>query len=457
MMRHARRATLLSTLLLAAPGCLVSFDGYELDESASAANGGAGAEGGGGGQGGNGAAGSGAVSGSAGSTSGGNAGASGNGGSAGTSSGAQGGMGGSPGGNGGSSGGGTGGAMGGSAGTGAGGSTGATGGAPTGGVGGASGNGGNPAGGSSGSMGMGGASGAGMGGTGGAGTGGTSGAGMGGSSGTAGTMGTGGSAATGGTSMGGSAGTGAAGGTGGSGGATDCPVIAGTTELIRHNLGGGEFFCIDKYEVTNAQYEAYLSLNPSPANQPSLCSWNTNLHPEAGNGCADLEDYKPGPFPDRPITCVDWCDAKAYCEYYGKRLCGAIDGGGLSPNDYDDPSVSQWHAACTINGVRSFTYGNSYESGRCNDLSSTFTGPGNVDDFPLCNGGVQPNNFYCMSGNVHEWEDACSGSGASAQCTIRGGAWLVSGNGASCAGSSRVQRRADSRDQDMGIRCCWSP
>lgn len=450
MMRHARRATLLTTLLLAAPGCLVSFDGYELDESASAANGGAGAEGGGGGQGGNGAAGSGAVSGSAGSTSG--SGGAAAGGSAGSSSGAQGGMGGSPGGSGGvgaagAGAGGSGGsaAAGGTSGTGAaGGSTGATGGTPTGGTSGTGATGGAPTGGSSG-MGVGGSAGT-------MASGGSAGTGA--AGGSAGTMGMGGSAATGGTSTGGSAGTGAAGGTGGTGGVVDCPNPVGTGAMVKHDLPGGGFFCIDKYEVTNSEYRNFVE-STQPPSQPPECSWNTNFAPEAGNGCSNTDDYEPDLLKHYPVTCIDWCDAHAYCEWAGKRLCGAITGGGLGANDFDDPGVSQWHASCTINGARTFPYGNTYVSDRCNDLSSPFAGPAEVTSFDDCTGGFPAQKTFHMSGNVQEWENACTGSGASANCHVRGGYWLHQEATASCASDFTESRSR--REKNIGFRCCSGP
>src|SRR5262249_6416251 len=78
-------------------------------------------------------------------------------------------------------------------------------------------------------------------------------------------------------------------------------------------------FCIDATEVTNGAYKAFLAASPDPSAQPAFCGWNT--------------DYSPSSFygpDDHPVVYVDWCDAYAYCEAAGKRLCGAIGGGAVA-------------------------------------------------------------------------------------------------------------------------------
>ena len=74
----------------------------------------------------------------------------------------------------------------------------------------------------------------------------------------------------------------------------------------------------------------------------------------------------------------------------------------------------------------------------------------------LCQGGYQL--LYDMSGNVREWENACSGSGASASCAQRGGSYLDPEDPPplttlECSSVAPVRR--DTRDRLIGFRCCW--
>ncbi|MFA7228156.1 MAG: formylglycine-generating enzyme family protein [Melioribacteraceae bacterium] len=76
-------------------------------------------------------------------------------------------------------------------------------------------------------------------------------------------------------------------------------------------------FYIDKYPVTNARFLEFLKLNPKWkrsnvkkifADRNYLSHWKSDL--ELG-GSVD---------PNSPVTNVSWFAAKAYCEFYGKRL-----------------------------------------------------------------------------------------------------------------------------------------
>jgi formylglycine-generating enzyme required for sulfatase activity len=85
-------------------------------------------------------------------------------------------------------------------------------------------------------------------------------------------------------------------------------------------------FQIDATEVRVKDYLAFLDAAVPLATQPDVCTWNVSFHPHDSSspfGCTDFDLTQP----NRPIGCVDWCDAAAFCAWRGKRLCGKRGGG----------------------------------------------------------------------------------------------------------------------------------
>jgi formylglycine-generating enzyme required for sulfatase activity len=124
------------------------------------------------------------------------------------------------------------------------------------------------------------------------------------------------------------------------------------------------FYCIDQTEVTNAQYGAFLPT--APATQIPECSWNTSFAPQtAATTCVSPLPYDPVNRASYPVSCVDWCDAYAYCVAAGKRLCGAIGGGAVAAASTTDANQSQWYRACSAAGARRYPYGNQYQPMHC--------------------------------------------------------------------------------------------
>lgn len=85
-------------------------------------------------------------------------------------------------------------------------------------------------------------------------------------------------------------------------------------------------FYLDKYPVTNSQFLQFVKANPKWqrskvkklfADKNYLSNWKNDL--ELGEKV----------LPKSPVTNISWFAAKAYCEYYGKRL----------------PSVAEWELA----------------------------------------------------------------------------------------------------------------
>jgi formylglycine-generating enzyme len=218
-----------------------------------------------------------------------------------------------------------------------------------------------------------------------------------------------------------------------------CP--SGTKGPTMVNVGG---FCIDSTEVTTAQYGAFLvTKGTDVSGQPAECSWNTSytplFWPQTG-----LETH--------PVMGVDWCDAKAYCAWAGKRLCGQIGGGATPFATPASATASQWYAACSMRGGKTYPYGASYVAAACQD--GTIKPPRTVPAGTKlsCDGGYS--GVFDMSGEIQEWEDSCNGTaGTSALCHVRGGMIYDSTPADLACASPRTLTR-ETKNDHTGFRCC---
>ncbi|MBN1611735.1 MAG: SUMF1/EgtB/PvdO family nonheme iron enzyme [Polyangiaceae bacterium] len=224
-----------------------------------------------------------------------------------------------------------------------------------------------------------------------------------------------------------------------------CEAPSGGPTMVRMPEG----YYIDSTEVTQAQYNAWLgTLGSSLPAQPAECSsWNTSVAPTC--------DWDPAARADYPVVCVDWCDAYAYCQGVGKRLCGNRGGGTNPYSDYADAAESQWYAACSSGGVSEYPYGDGYDSDACNGYDYGADETVEVGTLNGCQaaGGTGYEGVFDLSGNVWEWEDSCDGqTGQSDYCRLRGGSFYLVGSDLWCAfayGYSRLYR-----SNDVGFRCC---
>jgi formylglycine-generating enzyme required for sulfatase activity len=159
---------------------------------------------------------------------------------------------------------------------------------------------------------------------------------------------------------------------------------------------------------------------------------------------------------NKPITCVDWCDAVAYCTWAKRHLCGRIGGGSVDVTTgtaYADATKSEWYAACSGGGAHAYPYGGTYGAGVCNDDGNAMK---DVGSSPACEGAAA--GVFDMSGNVDEWADECTtygDPGVHDACTKRGGAYWATPSGLRCDAYF-----ADFRgrlDPGLGFRCCGTP
>jgi hypothetical protein len=138
-----------------------------------------------------------------------------------------------------------------------------------------------------------------------------------------------------------------------------CAAAHAPPAMIQISAGGGRTYCMDTRTVSAADYAAFLEAKIDPGQQPSHCLWNETFAPGAGTTNPMPEECPPNAFdpvhaPNAPATCVDLCDAEAYCLWAGKRLCGRIGGGDVVYADDGLPSLDQFTFACDDEAI-SFT------------------------------------------------------------------------------------------------------
>jgi formylglycine-generating enzyme len=219
--------------------------------------------------------------------------------------------------------------------------------------------------------------------------------------------------------------------------ASACPSGRGPT-MDRLVLGAGSL-CVDRTEVTNAQFAAFLAAGEFPPPAPGCIAGASHV-PTSGWPAPPAQSA-------HPVVNVTWCAAHAFCTWAGKRLCGARGSGG--PIDVPligNPAFDEWSAACSRDGAFAYPYGSTYAAKACNgdDFGERTTAP--VGLLPSCASDGGPLD---LSGNVWEWINACATTG----CYAHGGAFNSKSSELGC--EAKVAVTADAAAlPTVGFRCC---
>ncbi|MBI5237057.1 MAG: SUMF1/EgtB/PvdO family nonheme iron enzyme [Deltaproteobacteria bacterium] len=166
---------------------------------------------------------------------------------------------------------------------------------------------------------------------------------------------------------------------------------------------GRTSFYIDRYEVTNAQYKAFLD---STGRLPPL-RWGDI------SGTENL-----------PVAYVSWYDALVYCRWAGKRL----------------PTEEEWVKAGWRGSSSVYPWGSAIDSGKANTVLSGFGKNAPVGSYEAYNG------VYDMIGNVMEW----TASGQELKVR-RGGSFETDPKHIQRA--SRWLKAPEEADEFTGFRC----
>jgi formylglycine-generating enzyme required for sulfatase activity len=190
-------------------------------------------------------------------------------------------------------------------------------------------------------------------------------------------------------------------------------------------------FMINKFEVSNASYEACVNSGGCTAPAPRSSFTHGSYF-----GNPDFAQY--------PVINVNWNQAQQYCQAQGGRL----------------PTEAEWEYAATGGDGRRFPWGNDFDSSLV-PVSAGDTSAGG--SFP---GGASPFGVYDMAGNVLEWvgdwysqtyyasspAENPTGPDTGNQKVLRGGSF---GNGdpAVYTTTRRFARNPGGSDVDIGFRC----
>lgn len=209
-----------------------------------------------------------------------------------------------------------------------------------------------------------------------------------------------------------------------------CKVTAGGPMALQDfRVSDHGYYCIDKTEVTQAAYAAFLASGPRQKSTSPACTKPQFEPSTAVNVFCDKVPFTPLQTPTLPVVCIDRCDAQAYCNAVGKRLC----------------SGSEWADACQADDPgNTYTYGATYVPGACNDNATVAKGkPEPVATRTACvSRGKTP--LFDMTGNV--WEFTADSS--------IGGGFLTGGGSAQLGCRFAAGGPPEQLTYELGFRCC---
>ena len=227
-------------------------------------------------------------------------------------------------------------------------------------------------------------------------------------------------------------------------------------------LLGGRKICVDRTEVTTAQYATFrtraLGLSPME---------HTALETKVPAACALLAAValSNAGGPDAlPQVNVSFCSAAFYCAAQGKRLCGnAVDGAGIVITDGGTSPPLEWTLACANGKTENyFPWGSVDQSvAKSAGCLTQSTSPGakaprDAGAASACGpgDGLGP---YDMIGNVWEWVTLRSDVDGGASYTGQLGGSFVGATVDGCmgmTGADAVHGEYANGNSQTGFRCC---
>ncbi|MBI5927855.1 MAG: SUMF1/EgtB/PvdO family nonheme iron enzyme [Chloroflexi bacterium] len=188
----------------------------------------------------------------------------------------------------------------------------------------------------------------------------------------------------------------------------DATHYGGTTGG-KYNVGR---FAIARYPITNAQYQLFMEAHDGYGN-PQWWEYSRYAIDWYQRKQSPEETAFPGD--DLPRTNVSWYSAMAFCNWLSYKTDQNI----LLPAEH------QWQRAAQGDYGLKYPWGDEFDGGRCNFMSSN---PTSVTQFP---DGASPYGVMDMCGNIWQWclnEWGTDGLDITSNRprAMRGGTWWVS-------------------------------
>ena len=202
---------------------------------------------------------------------------------------------------------------------------------------------------------------------------------------------------------------------------------AGDTRGAASPSGAGSVaygYSIGKYEITNGQWDTFVSAAGAPTGNPS------NAYDTSASWTGT----------DVPTNEVSWYEAAQFCNYLttGDKSQGAYQwsGNNTNPGDFTGidrdsaistygmvyviPTEDEWYKAAYYTGSGYSTYANGTDTA---PVAGTDTNYDSAIGHPweVGNGTIEQNGTFDMLGNVFEWNETLFGSGSNRG--FRGGSY----------------------------------